>query len=133
LTELIGCEFFLFRYVPDAVKEEFVNIGILVRQVADVAEPLQPLLRFTRDWSRVRAIDPDADVALLEVLEVDIVGRLMGDSGRAVLDEFLESLSNSIQIVGPRACLALTLEAELERLMRLYVESPAPRPKQADS
>ena len=26
------CEFFLVRYVPDAVKNEFVNIGVVLRE-----------------------------------------------------------------------------------------------------
>ena len=30
MPDLRKCEFFLLRYVPDAVKDEFVNIGVLV-------------------------------------------------------------------------------------------------------
>jgi hypothetical protein len=122
LTELTPCEFFLFRYVPDVVKDEFVNIGVLLRSVGDSP---QPLLRFTRDWSRVQGLHHDADTDLLEALEGDISKRLLTESADIVLEELLESLSNSIQIVGPHACLAVTLEPELNRLMRLYVEPPS--------
>ncbi len=32
MAERTPCEFFLIRYVPDAVKGEFVNIGVLLRE-----------------------------------------------------------------------------------------------------
>ena len=35
MAELKQLEFFLLRYVPDAVKEEFVNIGLLMREVGE--------------------------------------------------------------------------------------------------
>ena len=34
LPERLPCEFFLIRYVPDVVKGEFVNIGVLLREAA---------------------------------------------------------------------------------------------------
>ena len=30
MADLKQCEFFLLRYVPDAVKDEFVNIGVVL-------------------------------------------------------------------------------------------------------
>ena len=120
MTELTPCEFFLFRYVPDVAKGEFVNIGVLIRSVGDAP---QPLLRFTRDWSRVQALHHYADTDLLEAFEGEISKRLLTESANTVPEELLESLSNSIQIIGPHACLVVTLEAELNRLMRLYVET----------
>ena len=44
------CEFFLVRYVPDPVRGEFVNIGVLLREAGGSAAQV----RFTRDWTRVR-------------------------------------------------------------------------------
>ena len=32
MAELKQCEFFLLRYVPDAVKDEFVNIGVVLME-----------------------------------------------------------------------------------------------------
>ena len=62
------CEFFLLRYVPDAVKDEFVNVGVvLVESGGGWAD-----VRFTHDWKRVRCLDPDADVEMLEGLEREI-------------------------------------------------------------
>ena len=32
MAERVQCEFFLIRYVPDVVKGEFANIGVLLRE-----------------------------------------------------------------------------------------------------
>jgi len=117
------CEFSLIRYVPDVVKGEFVNIGVLLREAVPGAAAQ---VRFTRDWSRVRCIDADADVAMLEALESEIAERLHAESLAAPLKPLLpllaDTLSNSLQITEPRACLAETFALELDQLMRLYVD-----------
>jgi hypothetical protein len=121
LPQRIQCEFFLIRYVPDVVKGEFTNIGVLLREPGQDATAV---VRFTRDWSRVRCMDADADVALLEALEGEIADRLRtaATDTKQVLPYLQETLSNSIQITEPRAALAESIPAELDQLMRMYVE-----------
>jgi hypothetical protein len=128
LVERRRCEFSLIRYVPDPVKNEFVNIGVMLReQVAPgqpqgaSGEPSRTELRFTRDWMRVRCIDPQADVAMLEALEGEVRER-MGASPE-LLRLLAESLSNVVQMTEPKACLAETFQTQLEQLMGLYVET----------
>ena len=125
MQERVPCEFFLFRYVPDVVKGEFVNIGVLLREAAG-AGTRTPGVRFTRDWSRVRCLHADADVALLEGLEQEIAERVrVGVSARepkTVLEVLEDSLSNSVQMTEPRATLAENVATEIELLMRMYVE-----------
>ncbi len=125
MQERVPCEFFLFRYVPDVVKGEFVNIGVLLREAAGVGTRATGV-RFTRDWSRVRCLHADADVALLEGLEQEITEQVrVGVSARepkAVLEVLEDSLSNSVQMTEPRATLAENVATEIELLMRLYVE-----------
>ncbi len=128
MKERLPCEFFLIRYVPDVVKGEFTNIGVVLREANPAAGRADStVVRFTRDWSRVRCMDADADVALLEALEGEIAARLrMGVNPRdpkAVLDVLQDSLSNSVQITEARASLAESLPAEMDQLMRMYVES----------
>ena len=120
MAERLRCEFALIRYVPDVVKGEFTNIGVVLRCEDAVAE-----VRFTRDWSRVRCMDPGADVELLESLEAEIAERLRGgDAGavKPVLTVLEDSLSNSVQMSEMRGTLAENLPAEMDSLMRLYVE-----------
>jgi len=119
MNDFQQCEFSLVRYVPDPVKNEFVNIGVLLR-----AEAGSPLVRFTRDWARVRCIDPDADIALLEAMENDLRRADAGNSSGvpSLMKTIEDSFSHQIQITEPKGCLADNAAAELDRLLELYVE-----------
>lgn len=115
MTDLQRCEFSLIRYVPDPVKNEFVNIGVLLR-----SEGADAAVRLTRDWSRVRCVDPDADTAMLEALEGEIGRRLAEDVGAGVAS-LEDALSNAVQLSESRACLAESFATQMESLMSLYV------------
>jgi hypothetical protein len=119
------CDFFLVRYVPDSVRNEFVNIGILLRDREG-----QMTVKFTKDWARVRCADADADIGMLESLESELRQRLTQESGdAAALMRVLEdSFSNLVQITEPKPYLAESMITGLEELMRVYIE---PRKKQA--
>jgi len=145
-----ACEFRLLQYVPDAVKNECVHIGVILREAAETDEPgkVESVtggagksgrgnagpgkieVRFTRDWRRVRCLDPDADTALLEGMEGELRRRLQegadrdaGPGGR-LMRLLEESLSLNVQMTEPKAYLAESLPAGIEELMRLYVEPP---------
>jgi hypothetical protein len=125
VRERLPCEFFLIRYVPDVVKGEFANIGVVLREVGLGADKLDSaVVRFTRDWSRVRCMDADADIGLLEGLEGEIAARLRMGAGdtKPVMQVLEDTLSNSVQITEARASLAESVPTELEQLMRMYVE-----------
>jgi len=124
VTGLRPCEFFLVRYVPDPVKGEFVNIGVLLRDLSGTG-PAPAYVRFTRDWARVRCVDPGADIEMLEALEQELIQRVeeRREDMPYVLKTLEDSLSNGLQITQAKACLAETIPAELTRLMQLYVES----------
>jgi hypothetical protein len=122
MMERKQCEFQLIRYVPDPVKNEFVNIGVLVR-----AEGEQSILRFTRDWGRVRCLDPDADTQMLEALEIEVGHRLRAQPSnhpKPIVALLEASLSNGLQITESKAYLAESFLAGLEDLMRRYVDTP---------
>jgi Protein of unknown function (DUF3037) len=106
------------------VKGEFANIGVLLREAgrADSA-----VVRFTRDWARVKCMDADADISLLEALEGEIGARLrtVGKDApgiKPVMEILEDTLANSVQMTEVRACLAESLPAEIEQLMKMYVE-----------
>ncbi|WP_263366931.1 DUF3037 domain-containing protein [Edaphobacter bradus] len=125
MPERIQCEFFLIRYVPDVVKGEFTNIGVLLREAGPSSgRDESAVVRFTRDWSRVRCMDADADIGLLEALEGEIAERLRHSAtdGKPVMQVLEDTLSNSLQITEARAALAESIPAELEQLMKMYVE-----------
>src|SRR5580693_3721802 len=118
------CEFQLLRYVPDAVRNEYVHIGVILREQGSAAAEV----RFTRDWRRVRCLDPDADTALLEGMESELRQRLETDPEDRLMRLLEESLSLGVQMTEARAYLAESLPAGVEELMRLYVDPP-PREK----
>ncbi len=132
LPQRRACEFQLLRYVPDAVRNEFVHIGVVLRSAEPQGGRSETEVRFTRDWRRVRCLDPDADTALLEAMESELRRRLAGAEGeeaRARLIQILaESLSLNVQMTEAKAYLAESLPAGVEELMRLYVDPP-PREK----
>jgi hypothetical protein len=116
-----ACEFQLLRYVPDAVRNEYVHIGVILREQGsrEAAE-----VRFTRDWRRVRCLDPEADTALLEGMESELRRRFKEEPDGNLMRLLSEALSLSVQMTEPKAYLAESLPAGMEELMRLYVEPP---------
>jgi DUF3037 family protein len=120
------CEFQLLRYVPDALRNESVQIGVILREQGSAHAEV----RFTRDWRRVRCLDPDADTALLEGMESEWQRRLEADPEGRLMRILDESLSLNIQITEPKAYLAESLPAGMEELMKLHVEA---RPQERTS
>jgi len=123
-TQRRACEFRLLRYVPDAVRNEYVHIGVMLREEGS----RQTEVRFTRDWRRVRCLDPDADTALLESMETELRRRLAAESDPKLMRILEESLSLGVQMTEAKAYLAESLPAGVEELMRMYVDPP-PREK----
>ncbi len=120
-----ACEFHLLRYVPDAVRNEYVHIGVILRESAAAGEPRRAAeVRFTRDWRRVRCLDPEADTALLEGMESELRRRFQAEPDGNLMRLLAESLSLSVQMTEPKAYLAESLPAGMEELMRMYVEPP---------
>ena len=121
-NERRACEFRLLRYVPDAVRNEYVHIGVILREQGSAA-PAQ--VRFTHDWRRVRCMDPEADTGLLEGMESELRTRFEAEPDGNLMRLLSEALSLSVQMTEPKAYLAESLPAGMEELMRLYVDPPA--------
>jgi hypothetical protein len=134
VNERLQCEFFLVRYVPDPVKNEFVNIGVLLREAGGPEAAREPVrVRFTRDWARVRCVDPDADIEMLEAMETEMRRRLAETSAETtpLLKTIEDSFSHLLQMTEPKACLAENMAAEMDQLMSLYVEPRRQKARQA--
>ncbi len=124
-AELKQCEFFLLRYVPDLVKDEFVNIGVVLSGREANYSGRFTDVRFTRDWSRVRCLDPGADIEMLEGIHREIEALLQtSDADREqLLRRINDSFSNSIQLSPVKACLTQSPQLEIEQLARLYLQT----------
>lgn len=120
----IPCRFFVLRYAPDAVKNEFINVGLVLLPPEGIAQ-----VRFTRDWSRVLCLDPGADVEMLQALENDLRNQLreMNGDRDLILRRLQDSFSNAIQPSEFQACMASSAVDEADELARLYLERPRRR------
>ncbi len=116
-----ACEFQLLRYVPDAVRNEYVHIGVILRE-QDSREAAE--VRFTRDWRRVRCLDPEADTAMLEGMESELRRRFAAEPDGNLMRLLSEALSLNVQMTDPKAYLAESIPTGMEELMRLYVDPP---------
>jgi len=122
------CTFYIIKYVPNIFRQEFVNIGIIFT----VMSPGDPIVsvRFTKNWSRVLCLDPDADTEMLEDLEQDLVDTISTStlSADEAIERLQDQMSNNIQLekgLGATSIKGLLTEdprPEMDRLMRLYVE-----------
>src|ERR1700680_296560 len=81
-------------------------------------------VRFTRDWRRVRCLDPQADVEMLEAMEREIRGQLGQTHDRESLMRRVEdSFLNLIQVSPAKGCLAEDPSVEIETMASLYLEA----------
>ena len=117
-------EFFLLRYSPDPVKDEFVNVGVAVLDAAGTAD-----VRMTHDWRRVKCLDPAADIEVLEALESDLRSILRDPDRERLLAKLQDSFSNAIRLTPAKAVLAEDPAVEIENLAQMYLETRRPAGK----
>ncbi|HXY00719.1 MAG TPA: DUF3037 domain-containing protein [Candidatus Limnocylindrales bacterium] len=141
LTETTAMErafaYRVLRYTPNLVRDEWVNIGVLVFDPKSGERRLR-LIEEPGEYARVRRLHPQADEALLRALRDDMedrfsrAGELFGeDAGRnnqadwlKLLDKWDETLSNVLQLAPQKGVYASDLDAETERLYTDRVASP---------
>ncbi len=135
--------------MPDVVKGEFVNVGVvLLEEAASDGGPstgpgqapsagsgqVFTDVRFTRDWRRVRYLDPEVDIALLESYEGEL-RRLLRSRAPEIINyrgpmsrrEWLlglmqESFSGALELAPMSAVLTESPAAELGKLAQAYLE-----------
>src|SRR5208282_2972540 len=133
------CDFFLLRYVPDVVRGEFVNVGVVLLEnaggevgsatgsgQAPSAGSGQAFtdVRFTRDWRRVRCLDPEVDIELMESYEAEL-RRLLQSRAPEVIN-YRGPMSRREWLLAPMdAVLTGSPAAELGKLAQAYLESAA--------
>jgi hypothetical protein len=124
MAEKRKLEFFLLRYVPDAVKGEFVNFGLIaIENGPDRAELID--VRFTKDRSRILCLDPQADLEVLTKLQEDIQRETGQTRDRAdLLRRMEDSFSGAVHISSVMP--ALTEKAalvEIDEVARIFLET----------
>lgn len=118
-SNLKECSLYLVHYVPDLVRGEFVNIGLLLHS------PDEKFLGclFTDDLRRIKRFHPQADLEFLRDLQQDFELRI--DEHSDDLENYVgwmrESYSNLIQLAPAQTCLLREPQTEIQRLFESYV------------
>jgi len=128
-----ACAYRILRYTPNLVRDEWVNIGVLLFD-PDTGERRLRVIEEQDEYNRVRRLHPQADEALLRALRDDLEDRFQsaaanGGKGHAgnwlqLLAKWDETLSNALQLAPQKGVFAADLDAELERL---YADHVAPQ------
>ena len=124
------CVYVILRYTPNLVRDEWVNIGVLLFDPASGERRLR-LIEDQEEFARVRRLHPAADEGLLRGLRDDLEDRLRdarhvaeGGDWQKLLAKWDDTLSNALQLAPRKGVFAEDLDAELERL---YADHVAPQ------
>lgn len=131
----------LLRYVPNLVRDEWVNIGVLLFDPQSGERRLR-MIEEPEEYARIRRLHPAADEALLRALRENLEDRFAGASelfaqsagaspagnGKhpdwlKLLDKWNDTLSNALQFAAGKGVYAEDIDAEMERL---YADQVAP-------
>lgn len=125
----LTCTCRILRYTPNLLREEHVNIGVLLHDAAGGRVELR-LIESDSELARLRRLHPAVDLDLVRGLETELRNQLTQFAGgiTAGLDKLDETLSNTVQLSPPRAVLTMDFDAEVERI---YDQQVAPVPTQA--
>jgi hypothetical protein len=109
--------------MPDAVKGEFVNVGVvLLDEAARVAG-----IRFTHDYRRLRCLDPNVDLEQVRALEVLLKARLAERATVKEVDSIASWMPSAFQVSGVSAVDTHDFPAELSKLANLYLKTKRPK------
>jgi hypothetical protein len=120
----LTCTCRILRYTPNLLREEHVNIGVLLHDPAGGRVELR-LIESDSELARLRRLHPAVDLDLVRGLETELRNQLTQfasgiTAGLGTLDE---TLSNTVQLSPPRAVLTMDFDSELERI---YDQQVAP-------
>jgi DUF3037 family protein len=127
----------VLRYAPNLIRDEWVNIGVLLEEVeaddhpatAEAGRPRRAvrLIEESSEIARVRRLHPNADEDLLRALPADFEARFRAPAAEvaAYIERLDQTLSNVLQFGPQKALLAEDFDAELDRLYGDHVAAPA--------
>jgi hypothetical protein len=120
---LQACAYHVVRYQPNLIRDEWVNIGVLLLDPAS-GRVRQRWLDEPADLTRVRRLHPAVDEDLLLRLPAEFDRQFAGRQmdAEAILDKFDQTLSNAVQLSPRKGLLARDPDAELDRIFQEQVE-----------
>jgi hypothetical protein len=123
----------VLRYVPDLLRDEWVNIGVLAFN-PESGERRFRLIEEKEEFGRVRRLHPAADEGVLRSLQENLNSRfeaaLAGDRANggnspsnweSIVAKWDATLSNLVQLSSARGSLGSDLDSEVDRLYANHV------------
>src|SRR5579872_6214217 len=96
-TTLRPCAYHVIRYVPNLVRDEWINVGILLVDPAS-NRIRRRLIEEPEEFARVRRLHPGADQELLRRLAGEFEAQLANGDASSGLARLENTLSNAIQL-----------------------------------
>jgi len=129
MAEKRQLELFLVRFLPHALRDDFVTVGLLLLEkdggFAD--------LRFTRDWRMLQCVAPEVETEWFEVVENEIRGKLGSLRRREDLSQLVdERFGSSLDVAPSKGVLTEDPAKEMEVLAEMYF-APAGRGERAQA
>jgi hypothetical protein len=132
----------VLRYVPNLVRDEWINIGVLVFD-PQTGERRLRMIEEPEEYARIRRLYPSADEYLLRTLRENLEERLAAASELSVknepktqtaqeidtpdwmklLNKWNDTLANAVQLAPQKGVKAEDIDAETERV---YADQVAP-------
>lgn len=116
----------ILRYVPNLIRDEWVNIGVLLEE-SDAGRRDLKLIEEEPELNRIRQIHPNADRDYLRSLPLEFEALLRAPDAARQLEKLDQILSDTLQWGPQRAAMAEDFDAELDRLFRAQVAAPPRR------
>ena len=118
MAEKRQLELYLLRFLPHALRDDFVTVGLLLTESdGGFAE-----VRFTRDWRMLQCVAPDVELEWFRMVESEIRGRLGGLRRREDLMQLMsERFGTMIDVAPTKAVLTEDPAKEMEVLTAMYL------------
>ena len=103
---LQACAYRILRYTPNLVRDEWVNIGVLLLDPANGRLKAR-VIEEEAEFARVRRLHPNADVNILRALKDDFAAQIAEHESNAAgfVAKLDETLSNILQLSSQRGIL----------------------------
>jgi hypothetical protein len=118
MAEKRQLELYLLRFLPHALRDDFVTVGLLLLESdGGFAE-----VRFTRDWRMLQCVAPDVELEWFEMVEREIRGKLGSLQRREDLMQLMsERFGTMIDVAPTKAVLTEDPVKEMEVLTAMYL------------
>lgn len=115
----ITCVCRILRYVPNLLRDEHMNIGVLLHEPASERIEVR-VVESESEFAHLRRIHPAADLGIVRGLEAELRLQWEQFTGGPAgwLDKMEQTLSGAVQFGPQRAVLTKDFDAELDRIYR---------------